>query len=85
MTGDPDRIAVPTNGRSPHPVATPLAPLRGEPPTAGPSPAGSTRVFSPTDPALLGAVSPKQLAIGFGIVASLILLALGRARRRSGR
>ena len=34
MTDDADRIAVPTNGRAPHPVAAPLAPLRGEPPTA---------------------------------------------------
>ena len=80
MSQDSDRIAVPTNGKGPHPVATPLAPLRGEPPTAEP-----LRTFSPTDPALLGAVSPKQLAIGFGIVASLVLLALGRSRRRPGR
>ena len=80
MSHDSDRIAVPTNGKGPHPVATPLAPLRGEPPTAEP-----LRTFSPTDPALLGAVSPKQLAIGFGIVASLVLLALGRSRRRPGR
>ena len=80
MSNDSDRIAVPTNGKGPHPVTAPLAPLRGEPPTAEP-----LRTFSPTDPALLGAVSPKQLAIGFGIVASLVLLALGRSRRRPGR
>jgi hypothetical protein len=84
MTEDPDRIAVPTNGRKPHAVA-PLAPLRGEPPTADPPVADRTRSFSPTDPALLGAVSPKQLAVGMGIVASLILLALGRSRIRRGR
>ncbi len=80
MSDDSDRIAVPTNGRSPHPVAAPLAPLRGEPPTAEPPTA-----FSSSDPALLGAVSPKQLAVGFGIIASLILLALGRSRIRRGR
>jgi hypothetical protein len=81
MTEETDRITVPTNGKSPHPVQGPLPTLRGEPPTAVPP-----RSFSPTDPALLGAVSPKQLAIGFGIVASLVLLAVGRARRgRSGR
>ena len=79
MSDDSDRIAVPTNGRSPHPVAAPLAPLRGEPPTAEP------RSARPADPALLGAVSPKQLAVGFGIIASLILLALGRSRIRRGR
>ena len=84
MTDDPDRVAVPTNGRKPHPAA-PVAPLRGEPPTAEPRPTGETRAFSLTDPALLGAVSPKQLAVGMGIVASLILLALGRSRIRRGR
>jgi hypothetical protein len=80
MSTDPDRIAVPTNGKGPHPLTAPLPPLRGEPPTAEP-----LRTFRPTDPALLGAVSPKQLAVGFGIVASLVLLALGRSRRRPGR
>jgi hypothetical protein len=84
MTEDTDRIAVPTNGQKPHPVA-PLAPLRGEPPTADARATERTRPFSPTDPALLGAVSPKQLAVGMGIVASLILLALGRSRIRRGR
>ena len=80
MSDDSDRIAVPTNGRSPHPVAAPLPPLRGEPPTADPP-----KTVSPADPALLGAVSPKQLAVGFGIIASLVLLALGRSRFRRGR
>jgi hypothetical protein len=80
MTQNPDRIAVPTNGKGPHPVATSLAPLRGEPPTAGPP-----HAVDAADPALLGAVSPRQLAIGFGIVASLVLLALGRSRTRRGR
>ena len=48
-------------------------------------PPNRRQTFSPSDPALLGAVSPKQLAVGFGIVASLVLLALGRSRRRPGR
>ena len=80
MSTEPDRIAVPTNGKGPHPLTAPLPPQRGEPPTAEP-----LHTFSPTDPALLGSVSPKQLAIGFGVVASLVLLALGRSRRRPGR
>jgi len=84
MTEDPDRIAVPTNGRKPHPVA-PLEPLRGEPPTAEPPQDKAPRIFDPTDPALLGAVSPRNLAVGFGIVASLVLLAVGRSRLRRGR
>jgi hypothetical protein len=80
MSQDTERIAVPTNGRKPHAASAPPGPLRGEPPTADPP-----KSFSPTDPALLGAVSPKQLAVGFGIIASLILLAVGRSRTRRGR
>lgn len=77
---DPDRLAVPTNGRGPREVAAPLPPLRGEPPTAAEpsSPGTSDQDFSV-------AFSPKQVAIGFGILASLILLLARRARRgRSG-
>jgi hypothetical protein len=67
-------------------VTAPLPPLRGEPPTAEPPRTDRPpRFFDPTDPALLGAVSPKQLAVGFGIIASLVLLALGRSRIRRGR
>ena len=78
MTHDTDRIAVPTNGRKPHSGAAPLAPLRGEPPTAESAPGTS-------DEELSVAFSPKQVAIGFGILASLVLLIAGAARRRSGR
>jgi hypothetical protein len=77
---EPDRIAVPTNGRTPLAVAAPLEPLRGEPPTADPPATG------PSDQDFSVAFSPRQVAIGFGIIASLILLLAGRARRgRSGR
>ena len=74
-----DRIAVPTNGRTPRPAPS-SAPLRGEPPRPGGVPPGtSSQDFSV-------AFSPKQLAIGFGIIASLLLLIAGRNhRRRSGR
>ena len=78
MSPDTDRIAIPTNGRKPHPAAAPLEPLRGEPPTAEGVPGTS-------DEELSVAFSPKQLAIGFGILASLVLLVAGAARRRSGR
>jgi hypothetical protein len=71
MSQDPDRIAVPTNGRGPHPLVTP------EP--AAPSEADSG---APSDEEMSTAFSPKQLAIGFGIIASLILLLIGSARRR---
>ena len=72
MSQDPDRIAVPTNGRRPHAVAE--APAPAAPPDGG---AGE-----PSDEEMSTAFSPKQLAIGFGIVASLVLLLIGSARRR---
>ena len=73
---DGDRIAVPTNGHAPTPVAGTLEPLRGEPPTA------SGDLTGTSDEELSVAFSPKQAAIGFGILASLILVAAGWARRR---
>ena len=75
MSGS-DRIAVPTNGRGPHPVA--------------PSP-----VLAPTDPAtdpdtrsagdLPLAMSPERLAVGLGIVVSVVILVVGLARRGRSR
>jgi hypothetical protein len=84
---DPERIAVPTNGHERHPVVQPLMPLRGEPPTAGPPPsAASASTAGPSNEEYSVAFTPKQVAIGFGILASLVLLLAGRARRgRSGR
>ena len=69
MSPDVDRIAVPTNGRGPHPVPDPPAPP--EPSSGGPS-----------EEAMSLAFSPRQVAIGFGVIASLLLLLAGRARRR---
>ena len=74
MSPDTDRIAVPTNGRGPHPVAAPA-----EEATA-PAGADAVQLSSGTD--MSNAVSPKQLAVGLGILASLVLLVAGRARRR---
>ena len=74
MSPDTDRIAVPTNGRGPHPVATPA-----DEPTPEPAAAGVER---PAGTDLSTAGSPKQLAVGFAILASLGLLLAGRARRR---
>ena len=72
MSADSDRIAVPTNGRGPHTVTdtTPAS-------AAAPGAAGA-----PTAEEMSVAFSFKQLAIGLGIVASLVLLLLGRTRRR---
>ena len=69
MTNDLERVPVPTNGKGPHPVTDP------EPPPAADEPSGELNVgFTPT-----------QIAIGFGIVASLVLLAARQFRRRGRR
>jgi len=73
VSGEADRIAVPTNGRGPHPVAPPPATTTTDP-AAGPA----TR---PTRD-LAVAVSPERLAVGLGIVLSVVLLIAGLARRR---
>ncbi len=75
MSQDTDRIAVPTNGRRPKAVPT----AGGRPTTPEPAPPGTS------DEELSVAFTPKQLAIGFGIIASLVLIVAGRMRRRSGR
>jgi hypothetical protein len=81
MSTEPDRIAVPTNGRRPHPVATPSEPAAGSAATATTEETGAV----PTDAELASAVSPKQLAVGFGVVASLLLIVAGRVLRRRSR
>jgi len=73
MSPDTDRIAVPTNGSGPHAVPGETA-ATPEPPAPGTS-----------DEELSVAFTPKQLAIGFGILASILLIVAGRMRRRSGR
>ena len=81
MTHDTDRVAVPTNGRKPHPA--PSAAPKGTPDGADLDDLDD--IDDTSDAALSVAFSPKQLAIGFGILASLVLLVAGAARRRSGR
>jgi len=73
MSSDPDRIAVPTNGRGPHPAPHPV-------PDAAAPPGSSSGAPSLAEMSV--AFSPKQVAIGFGILASLLVLVAGRARRR---
>jgi hypothetical protein len=85
MSTEPDRIAVPTNGRRPHPVATPtrsdVATATGSVPASRVEETGTV----PTDADLASAVSPKQLAVGFGVVASILLVVAGRVLRRRSR
>lgn len=69
MSPETDRIPVPTNGKGPHPVAVPTP---GQTPTADlPEPVETTMI-----------VTPAQLAVGFGILASLILMLVAWLRRR---
>jgi hypothetical protein len=68
MSPDTDRISVPTNGRGPHPVPDPSPPGEPERPAAP----MSTAPFTPT-----------QLAVGFGILASIVAIVVRRMRRRS--
>jgi hypothetical protein len=71
MTPETERIPVPTNGKGPHPM--PDHPPLAAPTADGAEPLPTTVVFTPT-----------QLAVGFGILASLLLLAAGWLRRRGG-
>ncbi len=81
MSTEPDRIAVPTNGRRPHPVTTPTEPAVGSASVSRVEESGAVQ----TDADLASAVSPKQLAVGFGVVASILLLVAGRVLRRRTR
>jgi hypothetical protein len=74
LSSGSDRIPVPTNGRGPHPVA----------------PSAAATTDSTADPATPPArdplaMSPERLAVGLGIVASLIILVVGLARRGRSR
>jgi hypothetical protein len=69
LSQETERIPVPTNGKGPHPMGG--APPPPDLPEAEPP---STVTFTPT-----------QLAVGFGIIASLILLVASRLRRNRQR
>jgi hypothetical protein len=90
MTTPSDRIAVPTNGHRaplttepppPEPPADPPTPAEPQPPTAA-SPKGSRpiEIVDPTSPRIT--ITPGQAAVGFSVIASLIVLLLGRRRGR---
>lgn len=72
MTPETERIPVPTNGKRPQPL--PESPAVAAPTAEGAEPISTTAAFTPT-----------QLAVGFGILASLLVLGAGWLRRRSRR
>ena len=75
MSPDADRIAVPTNGRGPHPAGPAATP-------PGPSATDGRTGRRPVRRGARHGVLAGQLAVGFGIVASLVVLLAGWARRR---
>ena len=81
MTQPEDRVAVPTNGHHPRLGDDDLDPSELDEPTdLG---AGSPSFTLPSGRPNVPTITPTQAAVGFGIVAALILLLLGR--RRGGR
>lgn len=80
MSTNDDRIPVPTNGRrTPDPVAAPAGGSANAVPAA-PAAAPDDDIDAPRV-----IVTPGQAtAVGFGIIAGLILLVLGRRRGRKG-
>jgi hypothetical protein len=74
MSSDQDRVAVPTNGRRPHAVSI-------EPDDTRRPPQAAEHTVAPATADRAAAVSPRSLAIGFGILASLGLLVVGRVLR----
>lgn len=81
MTPESERIPVPTNGSKPRAVDPGPGPVDGPgvPPAA--STVGAASDEAATDAMI--ALSPTRLAVGFGVIASLILLLI--RRRRQGR
>jgi hypothetical protein len=80
MSKREDRVAVPTNGHRPAlGDGDPAADLADTSDLGSGMPSFSIPTLRPTVPP----VSPAQAAVGFGIIAALILLLLGR--RRGGR
>ena len=76
-----DRVVVPTNGHRPAlGDGNPAADLADINDLGSVTPSFSIPTLRPTIPP----VSPAQAAVGFGIIAALILLLLGR-RRGGGR
>ena len=89
MSGDTDRIAVPTNGHKPRPSRRKARPAAEAPVLASTTPPAAIetpdRATKVTSPEMTVSVTPAQIAVGFGVIAGIILLVLGRRRGRGRR
>jgi hypothetical protein len=82
MSNDQDRVAVPTNGRRPHALTIESE----DTPAASPAPPAPTMTTdAPTVTEMASPVSPRSLAIGFGLIASVAVVVAGVLRRRADR
>ena len=84
MSNEQDRVAVPTNGRRPHAITIEPGDTRSAAPGSR-SAAATGAPDAPTATEMANAVSPRNLAIGFGILASLAVIVAGVLRRRADR
>ncbi len=92
MNSETDRVTVPTNGRKPRAAAKPKAATStrrvkaavadADAPAAEDATAKRQPAVKVTSPELTVAVTPAQIAVGFGVIAGIILLVLGRRRRK---
>jgi hypothetical protein len=83
MSNDQDRVAVPTNGRRPHALTIEPEDTRSAASASGIK--GTNEPHEPSATEMANAVSPRNLAIWFGILASLAVLVAGVLRRRADR
>ena len=88
MTGSSDRVAAPTNGHHPPLSAAVLespASSSERAASASEAPEGAEALQAapgdPAEPRIRIEVTPTQVAVGLGILASIVLLLLGRRRR----
>ena len=89
MSRDDERVPVPTNGRGPYALPEAGTAVAEEAPAAPEVTAPRLPVVDATPPTvatdeLTIAITPRQLAVGFGILAGIVLL-LARRRPSRGR
>jgi hypothetical protein len=88
MSPEADRIPAPTNGHKPRQTRRKPRPAVEAPvlaSTAADANQSPEAVAKVTSPEMTVSVTPAQIAVGFGVIAGIILLVLGRRRGRGRR